>query len=626
MSVSARESLREDRLFDELSFESMQPSDEWENTRVVDENSIDECSITEDENSFKQIDKHPTAHEKYTSLSCNEESQSLNAKESFFSNQSSFVDYLSNLVPTFSMESSKLTNLGTSFSTATYSKVDTAKLVNKAKRSGSNHSRCIIENTESIQERRDEHKNFGGNRGRCEEDCVRDQSTMSCSVEEISQISEITMDIPTVTAEHKFAQCSALPTISEIKQFDSPQIAATCAAGVRNKAQCSSGADTTTNKSEGNNDFIDFVFELVEDAMCKPITTSKSERKKVFMEAFHEESEKVVKLANKNGSRDPFRENRKHSRSSTSKKKTVTRPRNSPTLMDDRDKSDTDQVETSTHSARRSNHSRMKIIDKPPLRAPGFRTSFPLDEELTMDWSKMMSLAEKQLEAEEKSVFSKDSRISEVSRITEQSSFYQSIGCDGPDINDASVMSNKKPTKAKPKAASIYETKATIAIDQSDVKSSVTSSVSTLADDVVKELRKLSALDSSSFEEESRFILTSTLFRFMRRLIPSFSEMNEKSSEEEEHEENAFDEIFESSQPLMHKEDEIISTDDQAFVGPRKEVEIEEITFKILCYIAFVYAFVFWPSGIGRRAIPHQPLRFRVDSKPTSLLQLVSGK
>lgn len=457
---------------------------------------------------------------------------------------------------------------------------------------------------------------------------------MSCSVEEISQISEITMDIPTVAVEQKFMHCSALPTISEVKQFDSPEIAAACTSGIRSRAQCSGGADTTKN---GNNDFLDYVFDLVEDAMCKPIKTSKSERKKVFMEAFLEESEKVVKLASKNASRDPFRESSKHSRSTTTTKETANRRRNSPAPMDEIDEPAIDQVETSMHSARKSDHSRMKIVDKPPLRAPGFQNSFPLGDELTMDWSKMMSLAEQQLEAEETSVVSKDSRISEVSKLSDKSSDYQSVRCDAPGQYDAPVMSGKSLPNMKPVASLIYGKKAAITIDKSNAKSSVASSVSTsssthatLADDVVRELRELSALETSSFEEESRFILTSTLFRYMGSLIPGVSEMIDRSGEEEEYEERAFDEISVASQLILDKKDEILAMRNQAFNGINQEFENEEMTLKIARFIAFFYAFVFWPSGIARKQMPHQPLivskKKRVDSKPTSLLQLVNGK
>eukprot|EP00536_Pseudo-nitzschia_multiseries_P008355 jgi/Psemu1/305662/fgenesh1_kg.211_\ len=148
---------------------------------------------------------------------------------------------------------------------------------------------------------------------------------MSCSVEEISQISEITMDMPTIdTEQHQkpFAHCSpGLPTISEAEQYDGPG----CATGVRSKAQCSAGTDTTRNKNDGNNDIIDFVFDLVEDAFCKPIHPSKSERKKAFMEAFYEESERVVKTTKKKSSKQSLRETSKHTRSSSSTKSSSNR-------------------------------------------------------------------------------------------------------------------------------------------------------------------------------------------------------------------------------------------------------------------------------------------------------------
>ena len=569
--MSPSEAFREDQLFDEFS-QSMQPSDEWESSHA-DNKSIGE-SVPEDENSLEEegvnndVDDHQPIVEHAPSCQLLPE-QSVAAEKSFVSNQHSFVDYLSNLVPTFSVEGSKMIPTFSvegskmnmtygSYSTATYAKTEKhAQPEIKAKKSGSNHSRCIIENTESIKDRRNDHNQFGGaNRGG--EDCdTRDQghndSAMSCSVEEISQISEITMDIQTVVAEQKFTQsCSTLPTISEVKRFDSPDIAA-CTAGVRSKAQCSGGTDTTKNKSEGNNDIIDFVFELVEDAFCTPMKASKSERKKAFMQAFYEESEKVVKLAGKNGSKSPFRETSKHTRSSASTKSTG--------ISDDKAGAVADM---STHSARMSEHSRIKMVDKPPVRAPGYSTSTPLDEELTLDWSKMMSLAERQLEAEEKSVVSKDSRISAVSK-TEKASFYQSMMY--PNLNsidDTSVMSTpEKQTISKPLTASITETEAITTdqnTDENDVDSSATSSVNnsisnsnsthaTLASDVVKELRELSALDSSSFEEESRFLLTSFIFRYVRRLVPGSSKLDEnKSDDQEEQEERAFDKYPKTAQ------------------------------------------------------------------------------
>jgi hypothetical protein len=257
------------------------------------------------------------------------------------------------------------------------------------------------------------------------------------------------------------------------------------------------------------------------------------------------------------------------------------------------------------------------MVDKPPLQPPGFNSAYPLNEELTIDWSKMMSLAEKQLEEEERSVCSNDSKISDISGITENPSMFQSIKCDINEKYDASVISHKLSPKANPIAPSIY---------YSSVTSTVSTSSSThaaLADDVVRELRELSALDTSSFEEESRFLFTSSLFRFAKSLVPSFDDLNKKKRYEEiEYEERAFDEVSVASIPLM------LSMDEQGFTYQNEKVGDEEMMIKIVQYVAFFYAFVFWPSGIARREIPQQHLmrRKRVDNKPTSLLQLVNEK
>lgn len=617
MMVKSRASDREDRLYDEYSYDSMQPSDEWDDG-IVDEELIDESHVSKDKYAFKQIDNHSTTHEEESVTSRNEESRTFNT-ESFFSHRSSFADYLSHLVPTFSVQGSKVTNARTSFSTATYSKEETVKPETKANNPGSSQSRCFIENTESIQDRQDEHKQagLGRGRGREEEDYARDQCGESCSVEEISQISEITMDVHTVVAEEKSGQCSALPTISEVKQFNSP-ISATCTSGIRSKAQCSAVADTTTNDNEGNNDIIDFVFSLVEDALCTPMKTSKKERKKVFMEAFYEESEKATKLAKKNASRDPFRESSKHSRSSkgsTNTKRSANRTRNSPSPspspLNNSIGSTPDEAEISKWSTRKSDNSTLKIVDKPPLEPTGLQTSFSPTEEQTMDWSKMMSLAEKQLEAEEKSVISEVSEMSEVNNLTFKNSLQQSISCDEVNVNDASESA--------------------IAVDQSNVKPSVTSSVTTsssthatFTDDVVKELRELSALDSSSFEEESRFLITSTLLRFMRKLYPNSDGKGESYIKDYQNEEMLFDEISEASISFIHKNNDV---DNHVFQGQDEEFGKDDISLRIMRFIAFVYAFVFWPQGIKRRTIQQKPLNIlkkRVQDKPTSLLQLVN--
>eukprot|EP00531_Pseudo-nitzschia_arenysensis_P014786 CAMPEP_0116157230 /NCGR_PEP_ID=MMETSP0329-20121206/23236_1 /TAXON_ID=697910 /ORGANISM="Pseudo-nitzschia arenysensis, Strain B593" /LENGTH=619 /DNA_ID=CAMNT_0003654329 /DNA_START=40 /DNA_END=1899 /DNA_ORIENTATION=- len=618
MTVSMQELYQEERLFDEHSLGSMQPSDEIEgdyDTQFED--------VPDDERSFDRSSR-PNRH----STPLDEPLESL--KESFFANQLAIADYFAELVPTFSVEGSKVTDLGRSMSnasfsqydasrqeTATFSKLDESKSETKAKRTGSTHSRCIIENPESIQERQDEELRRRAKEG--DEDDARDQASTMSSVE-FSQISELTMDMPTVATEQpRFAQCSALPTISEVKELDTPQLAASCTSGVvKGKAKCAAAADTTMNQIEENNDFLDFVFELVEDAVCKPLKTSKSERKKVFMEAFHEESEKILKLANKNGAKDPFRETSKHSRRGSSRHsrtstgtKRSTKPKNSEYPMDEEEEEESmlNPVENSLRSLRKSDHSRIKIVDKPPLQPPGFNSAYPLNEELTIDWSKVMSLAEKQLEAEDKSVVSNDSRVSEVSGITENPSMFQSVKCEEDDNHDASVLSDESPKRVKPGAHSMFK---------SSVSSTVSTSVSTHSalakHDFVEDLRELSALDSSSFEEEqSRFILTTSLFRYMKSFVPSLSDLRKKKSKKMEFEDRAFDEVSVASIPSIK------SMDGGEFEFENADDRDEETMLRVMHYIAFFYAFVFWPAGISKKNMSKQ-------YKQKSLLQLVNER
>ena len=612
MTVSMRESsFRDDRLFDEHSLGSMQPSDEWASTydTQVDDVPDDERSVDRS-NHMNATTVNSTTHEEPLDR----------LKESFFANQNAFVDYLSELVPTFSVEGSKMMDMGRSVSTATFSKPET-----KANTYGSTHSRCIIENPESIQERQDEQQRRSAKGG---EDS-RDEATTMSSVEEFTQISELTMDMQTVVTEKvtekRFAQCSALPTISEVKEFDTAPITATCHSGVvKGKAQCAAATDTTTNNSEGNNDFLDFVFDLVEDAVCKPLKTSKQERKKVFMEAFHEESEKILKLAEKNGAKDPFRESSKHgsrtsssrhSRTSTGSKRSTLKSKNSEFPMDEDEESATNQVETSVRSERKSSHSRMKIVDKPPLLdqpALYSNSAFPLNEELTLDWSKIMSLAEKQLEAEEESVASEDSgisEISEVSGITENPSMFQSVKYDETEKHDASVVCDESPTEMNRETHSVFE---------SSVAPTVNTSVSTHTTlvNAIKDLRELPAFDSSSFEEESRFILTTTLFRYVKSRVPTLGLFGKKNTKMIECEERAFDDVSVASIPSLQSMNEGECTDEK---GDNRDQD-EEAMLRVMHYIAFFYAFVFWPSGVRRKEVPKD----RMQQK--SLLQLVNEK
>eukprot|EP00537_Pseudo-nitzschia_pungens_P004892 CAMPEP_0172360296 /NCGR_PEP_ID=MMETSP1060-20121228/4355_1 /TAXON_ID=37318 /ORGANISM="Pseudo-nitzschia pungens, Strain cf. cingulata" /LENGTH=696 /DNA_ID=CAMNT_0013082255 /DNA_START=110 /DNA_END=2200 /DNA_ORIENTATION=+ len=691
MSISisaASEAYREDWTYDDYGgLYSMQPSDEWEGSRAVsdyytndrNDTGIDRYSAPDDETSCNER-QHPTPSPSDVEEEQFETASSVPTREeSYISNQaSSFVDYLSHFTSTFSVEGSRLTKNTPSHTTETFAKTDDLKNKKKqakVERSGSSHSRCIIENTESIQDRRDEHKQHRnedkGERG-SEEDGLRDQSTMSCSVEEISQISEITM--PTVVTEQQqrtFGNCSpTLPTISEGEQFNS----AVCASGVRTKAQCSAATDTTKNKSEGNTDIIDFVFDLVEDALCKPMHTSKSERKKAFIEAFYEESDRVVKKTKRSG-KEPHRENSKHTRSTSSSKSGSNRTsrsksasnrtsstksasnrqpsRHTPVTCDSTDGSTVDPVdetaplEASSRSERKTSDSaRVKIVDKPPYSS-GFRMfDAPHDEELTMDWSKMMSLAEKQLAAEGKSVTSvgeersvtKEPSVTEEPSVAEEKSvasrYSKASAVSGEVTEKVAIYTKMKGdpsglpnARSPPKAVLLTEEaspKAVILTEPTNTKSSPTSSISgsnsthaTLAESVVQELRELSALDSSSFEEQSRFLLTTSLFRIIRRMVPLFNRT------EEEDEDRAFDEVSEDDESV-----EVLSTCTSTLLGPHFEPFYDTAALKILRYVAFFAAFFLWPFGIERRAVALKPLpgmaKNRVDIKPASLLQLVS--
>jgi hypothetical protein len=506
----------------------------------------------------------------------------------------------------------------------------------KTQRAGSSsNSRCIIENTESIKDRRDEHKQSRSGRGD-DEDCARDQNQNhhhdSCSVEEISQISELTMDIHTVVpepAEHKFASCATLPTISEVKRFESTQIAS-CTAGalsVKHKARCSGepNSNKCTNKCDKNggnsNDMIDFVFELVEDALCTPATRSKAERKKFFMEAFQEESEKAVKIktaSKHNRSNNTIKKSRRgssRSRHSTAQTANTTKSSTNPTGEVAADKELSRSEESMSDEI-----SKVFMVDKSPDQTPESilpETNAPVDEDQTLDWSKMMSLAEKQLEAEEvKSINSSFSGIM-ATRIASPSAKKQTV-----------VAATITPTRTS-----------SVSKDQQDGDDTAASSLSnssrthtTVASDVVRELRELSAFDSSSFDEEEtpRFLLTSLLFGFMRRLV-------DKKSDDQEQEQEVVDELYEncSSRAI---EDTVVpknTTSQLLYVGPREEfsdermiiktfryiVFTQRIIFQSIRYILFIVYFIFWPSGIPRRKIKNQPLKRK--SKEPSLLELV---
>lgn len=634
----------EDKLFDECSDPNMsiQPSDEWESYCLNNESQFDGEVLPEREQDGINVDDSHSIHEP---TPCRvEQSKTTNDNSTQFSRQStmmdnlydtsdqSFVSYLSHLVPIKMMNMNSM-SFGTS-SPETHAKVvalPEQKL--KTQRTGSSsNSRCIIENTESIKDRRDEHKQSRSGRDEGE-DCDRDQNQNhhhdSCSVEEISQISELTMDIHTVVpepAEHKFASCATLPTISEVKRFESTQIAS-CTAGamsVKDEARCSGEPNSNKCASKcdqngGNsNDMIDFVFELVEDALCTSVTRSKAERKKFFMEAFQEESEKAVKIKTAS----------KHNRSNNSSAKSrrsSSRSRHTTAQTANTTKSSTDPTRevVAVKKLSRSEESmsdeikKVFMVDKSPGQTPESilsRTNAPVDEDQTLDWSKMMSLAEKQLEDEEvKSINSSFSGIAEkqtvsVSKTESNNGGTSTQNLDQQDIDDAaaSLLSNCSRTHT------------------------------TVASDVVKGLRELSAFDSSSFDEEEtpRFLLTSLLFGFMRRLVDQKSDDQDQKQEQE-----VVDELYENcSSRAIEIEDTVApknTTNQLLYVGPREEfsdgriiiktfhsiVFTQRIIFQAIRYILFIVYFILWPSGIPRRKIKNQPLKRK--SKEPSLLELV---
>jgi hypothetical protein len=668
---TASDVFTEDRLFDECSDPtmSMQPSDEWESQCVNTESQFDgEVSPEREQDGINVDDSHsivePTPYRVEQSNTTTDNTtqysrQSVMMDKSYDLSNQSFVSYLSHLVPIkmMNMDMSMSMSYGTS-SPETHAKAEalTEQKLKTQKAGSSSHSRCIIENTESIKDRRDDHKQYRAGRGEGEgEDCTRDQnqnhhhhhdsSVMSCSVEEISQISELTMDIHTVVpepAEHKFASCATLPTISEVKRFESTQIAS-CTAGalsIKHKARCSGEpnstkcADKCDKNSRNSNDMIDFVFELVEDALCTPVTGSKAERKKFFMEAFQEESEKAIKIKTASKHSRSNNNNNTSTKSRRGSSRSRSRPRHTTAQTVNNTKSSTDPTGGKTSRSEESMSdeiSRVFMVDKSPDQTPELilpKTNAPVGEDQTLDWSKMMSLAEKQLEAEE-----------EVRSII--SSFSSGIMA----TRTASSSEKKKIVVATSKAEDNNGTSSQ-KLDQQDGDDTAASSLSnssrthtTVASDVVRELRELSAFDSSSFDEEEtpRFLLTSLLFGFMRRLVDKKSDDQEQKHEQEQ-EQEVVDELYEncSSRAI---EDTVLSkntTNHLLYTGPPREefsdermviktfryiVFTQRIIFQAIRYILFIVYFIFWPSGIPRRKIKNQPLKRR--SKEPSLLELV---
>jgi hypothetical protein len=541
--------------------------------------------------------------------------QSGTAKSSYISNQSnSFAGYLSHLIP----------GKAKSFTTGTDTRAETRTETRASERSS--HSRCFIENTESIQDRRDDDDDA---RHREHND-----DNMS-SVEEISQISDITMDIRTVIAESKFGTCTTLPTISEAKRYNP----AVCVSPMSMQRE----PDYATDEPKTvRNDMIDFVFELVEDAFCTPLNGSKADRKKAFSKAFQEES---IKISRTNSLVDAFQtSSSKHSRSNRTPRRSgnghiIQAASNctqlSPTLST---KPAVNGVTVPISSAPSvpsltRNDPTFVIVDRPPsptptsvvndkIKAAKRTSSATVDEEQTLDWSKIMSFAERQLEGDDKSVFTNtDSRVGRLGRASRRSFFHDNNSTNG-DIKPNNTLNSFATAKSKVDLASTDAKAVSSSVGnvgkecQQDKLAAYTSSnsasthataggASSSSDGsaAVQELRQLSAMDSSSFEEEPRLLLTSLLLRLVRHLVP-FLKNDVKNGHQPGNASVAGGETNGSSSHLTHE-----------------NYSDENIIFKALRYAAFILAFVFWPEGIPRRRIEYPPLPRKAE-KP-SLLKLV---
>jgi hypothetical protein len=488
----------------------------------------------------------------------------------------------------------------------------------------SSHSRCYIENTESIQERRDDVDE------RCRQD-HRNVDTMS-SVEEISQISDITMDLRTILAESKFGGCEPLPTISEARRYVSPM-----------SMHRESGQART-----GKNDMIDFVFELMEENLCTPLNGSKAaeKKKKSFFNAVHDESINITKtntnsLANNSivqtSSSNRSRSNRTPRRSG--KGSILPAPSNctssfAASAWSTKPALSGVKFSSSPAPPEQSPTREFVIVGKPPSPPPSVETNdnigsskriiSPEDEEQTLDWSKIMSFAERQLEGEDKSVMSKaDSKISSRPSQSNRRSFFHDnnstitdIKCNSTLNTFATATSKFDLPMADAKPDQTDQNRRVKSSTGSNSSSSHSTAVEALSSTdgsaAVQELRELSAMpmDSSSFEEEPRLLLTSLLLRLVRQLVPIFNRDGKSSRNAALTTSSLADEASESSH-----------TPPVEPYGGEDIISDETITFRALRYVAFFLAFLLWPSGVPRRKIEYPPLPRKVE-KP-SLLKLV---
>jgi hypothetical protein len=232
-------------------------------------------------------------------------------------------------------------------------------------------------------------------------------------------------------------------------------------------------------------------------------------------------------------------------------------------------------------------------------------------DEQTLDWSKIMSFAEKQLEQDEtKSVLSRaESKFSRVSRMTRQSrkSFFTAMGDDEKDLSNPLESENKETTESASSRSTSASTRATAAKEASNSGRAGVTDVS----------RDVSVLDVSSLGDEDddddddsiidgpRLLLTSLLLKFLRQCISFINESSHKSTE-----------ITSRSQILVDRQ--LTATARIAQFGE------ESAIFRFFRYIVFFLCFFLWPSGIQRRKVVYMPIPTKAE-KP-SLLKLVTAE
>jgi hypothetical protein len=560
LNTAAMAHQMEERTFEDFSL----PSDEWGET---------DKSLKYDEETYEEVQEKKTTVDDSSLLSKPDH-------KSYLSN-SSFADYLSHIFP------GKFSNGCTS---AADTKTETRPCEaskGQPRTDRSSHSRCYIENTESIRDCREDRPKRESER----DNDVRDDagnSDAAFSVEEFTQISEITMDIPTVMAETKFVACSGLPTIEEAKRFD-PTIAA-CAAGFsrRNvRAHCGAGDSNGNTPNSSSKDVIDFVFELVEETFCVPLNRTKAEKKRDFMEAYHEET---AKFARTNSMIDPWQTASKHSRSNRTPKRSgkapsLTAPSNGK--FDTRDRAEMSLTPAQSCHKRQDNPS--KVVDASPcVSQVDPQSSMAMDEEQTLDWSKIMSFAEKQLESDEKSVVSKV-ELSKMRTNRNICSFKQGLESSQSPLTLDNCSPQPAAEQDRSTASSLSNSSSTHA----------TAADSTNITENVQEMRDFSAMDSSSFEEEPRRLLfTSLLFSLIIQLIPGAGGVFKQSS------------MANQRSGVLH-----------CPTAPFPESGDGNSFHNLFQITSFFLIFMAWPAGIPRQKMEYKPIPGK--PKKPSLLKLV---